>query len=426
MKTFRQSSKAKPQPEAFLPYGRQQVDTTDQRAVAEVLASVWLTCGPKVEEFERALAKACGARHAVAVSNGTAALHVALLAAGVGSGQRVLTTPNTFVASANCAAYVGATPDFADIDPVTLNLSPASLEQRWRDDVRAVVAVDFAGYPCDMPAIAKLARRRGAAVIEDAAHALGTRFRVANRWHKVGGHPWADLTTLSFHPVKTITTGEGGAILTNDDKLAARCRQFRSHGIVRDTVAFQFDPDTLAPRVAGSPAVVAPWYYEMQALGFNYRITDIQCALGISQLAKLSAFIKRRQEVVDCYNKAFAKLSHVRRPVQARQPVAGFEQTRPSWHLYVLQLDFAALGWTRGAFMQALRARGIGSQVHYIPVHLQPFYRATYGYAPGLCPVAEAYYRCCLSLPLYGSMSDADIKRVVAVVTELIGQHGRM
>jgi UDP-4-amino-4,6-dideoxy-N-acetyl-beta-L-altrosamine transaminase len=396
----------------------------DIRAVAAVLASDWLTCGPKVEAFERALAETCGARHAIAVSNGTAALHVALLAAGVGSGQRVLTTPNTFVASANCAAYVGATPDFADIDPVTLNLSPAALEQRWRADVRAVVAVDFAGYPCAMPAITKLARARGAVVIEDAAHALGTRFRVDGRWHTVGGHPWADLTTLSFHPVKTITTGEGGAVLTNDDRLAARCRQFRSHGIVRDSVALQLDADTLAPLAAGAPAAVAPWYYEMQALGFNYRITDLQCALGLSQLTKLPAFITRRQEIVNCYNRAFAALSHVRCPVRARQAVAGLEQARPSWHLYVLQIEFAALGWTRGVFMQALRAQGIGSQVHYIPVHLQPYYRATFGYAAGLCPVAEAYYQRCISLPLYGSMNDAAVDRVVAVVKELILRGG--
>lgn len=410
----------RPRPAAFLPYGRQQVGADDIRAVANVLTSDWLTCGPKVEEFERNLAQCCGARHAVAVSNGTAALHVAMLAAGVGAGSRVLTTPNTFVASANCAAFVGATPDFADIDPLTLNLDPAALERRWRDDVRAVVAVDFAGYPCDLPAIAKLARRRGAVVIEDAAHALGTRFRVAGQWHKVGGHPWADLTTLSFHPVKTITTGEGGAVLTNDDHLAARCRQFRSHGIARDVSAFQLDPDTLAPRAAGAPVAVAPWYYEMQALGFNYRITDIQCALGNSQLAKLPAFIKRRQKIVDWYNAAFAKLPQVRCPVNSRQPAPAFAQVRPSWHLYVLQLDFAALGWTRGAFMLELRARGIGSQVHYIPVHLQPYYRATYGYAPGLCPVAEKYYQQCLSLPLFSSMSDADVERVIAVVQEVL------
>ncbi len=407
-------------PAAFLPYGRQQLDADDVRAVTDVLASDWLTCGPKVEEFEQALAKACGARHAVAVSNGTAALHVALLAAGIGPGDRVLTTPNTFVASANGAAYVGATPDFADIDPLTLNLSPVALERRWRKDVRAVVAVDFAGYPCDLPAIAELARARGAVVIEDAAHALGTRFRVGGRWHKVGGHPWADLTTLSFHPVKTITTGEGGAILTHDDKLAARCRQFRSHGIVREAAAFELDPDTLAPRSSGVPTTMAPWYYEMQALGFNYRITDIQCALGVSQLAKLPAFMRRRQEIVNRYNRAFAPLPYVRCPVQAQQAAGSIERARPSWHLYVLRIDFAALGWTRADFMQALRARGLGSQVHYIPVHLQPFYRATYGYASGLCPVAEKYYQQCLSLPLYASMSDAAVARVVAAVQQLL------
>jgi UDP-4-amino-4,6-dideoxy-N-acetyl-beta-L-altrosamine transaminase len=397
-----------------IPYGRQQISEEDIAAVVQVLRSDWLTCGPAIETFEQALCEACGARHAIAVSNGTAALHVAMLAAGIGPGDRVLTSPNTFVASANCAAYVGATPDFADMDPVTRNLSPEALRAHWQEDVRAVVAVDFAGYPCDMPRIAELARSKGAVVIEDAAHALGAQFQSQGRWHKTGGHPWADLTTLSFHPVKTITTGEGGAILTQDPRLADRCRTLRTHGIVKHESRFQ--------AANGVPLLSerGPWYYEMQMLGYNYRITDIQCALGLSQLRRLPAFISRRQAIVDQYNHAFRALPLVRTPMPAGQVTDGFGPVLPSWHLYVLEIDFAALGITRTAFMQELRARGVGSQVHYIPVHLQPFYAQTYGYRPGLCPAAESYYARCLSLPLYPSMSSGEVARVITGVTELV------
>lgn len=382
----------------LLPYGRQTVDSDDAAAVSEALRSDFLTTGPTVERFERALADYCGARHAVAVANGTAALHLAMMAAGIGPNQRVLTSANTFLASANCAEFVGATADFADIDPRTYNVTADTLRAAWRDDVRAVVAVDFAGQPCNMPAIATLARERGAVVIEDASHALGTRFVYEGNVHKVGGHPWADMTTFSFHPVKTITTGEGGAILTNDDRLAERCRRFRNHGMIRIET-------------------VSPWYYEMSELGYNYRLSDIHCALGLSQLRKLDQFIVRRQEIVGIYNNAFAPLPFV---VTPRTSDLTPNPSLIAWHLYVLQIDFNSLGRSRAQVMAELRRHGVGTQVHYIPVHLQPYYRRKYGYGPGKCPNAEAYYQRCLSLPLFPAMTDEDVQRVVDSVKEVV------
>ncbi len=389
-----------------IPYGRQSVSEQDIQAVVDVLRGDWLTCGPTVEVFEKALCETTGAKHAIAVSNGTAALHIAMLAAKIGPGDRVLTSPNTFLASANCAEYVGAAADFADIDPETLNLSPAALEAAWADDVKAVVAVDFAGRPCDMQAIAGIARARGAVVIEDAAHALGSRLDSGN---KVGSHPWADLTTFSFHPVKTLTTGEGGAITTSDDELAARCRLLRSHGMQRTR------PDS------------EPWFYEMAELGFNYRITDLQCALGVSQFQRLETFIARRQQITDRYNEAFQSLENKKgagsacfqsgKNLKTPAPVAA---GRAAWHLYVVQIDFAAIGKTRAQVMAELKERGVGTQVHYIPVHLQPYYREKYGYAAGKCPVAEAYYERCLSLPLFPAMSDDDVEQVIQAVQEVV------
>ena len=375
----------------MIPYGRQAVNEQDIQAVVDVLRGDWLTCGPTVKAFEKALCKTTGAKHAIAVSNGTAALHVAMLAAQIGAGDRVLTSPNTFLASANCAEYVSATADFADIDPDTFNLSPAALEAAWTDDVKAVVAVDFAGRPCDMQAIAGIARARGAIVIEDAAHALGSCLGKEN---KVGSHPWADLTTFSFHPVKTLTTGEGGAITTNSDELAARCRQLRNHGMEKTR------PDE-------------PWFYEMKQPGFNYRITDIQCALGISQLQRLEHFIARRQEITEAYNQSFQTLENIETPA----PVA---VGRSAWHLYVAQINFPNIGKTRAQVMAELKERGVGTQVHYIPVHLQPYYREKYGYAEGKCPHAEAYYEKALSLPLYPSMTDEDVQTVIQAVRDVI------
>lgn len=389
-------------PVTFLPYGRQWIDDDDIAAVVGVLRSDWLTCGPKVEEFEHALADYCGAKHAVAVSNGTAALHVAMLAAGIGPGDRVLTSAITFLASANCAEFVGATADFADIDPQTYNVTADTLARVWRPDVKAVVAVDFAGRPCDMPAIADLARSRGALVVEDASHAIGSRFQSGGSWHRVGGHPWSDMTTLSFHPVKTITTGEGGAVLTDDDRLADRCRLLRNHGITRERACDEACSDV----VLGERG---PWFYEMHEVGYNYRATDIQCVLGLSQLLKLDQFIARRCDIVDAYNDAFRGMPHVVCP-------ATRASIRSAWHLYVLRADFESIGKDRARVMGELRQCGVGTQVHYIPVCLQPYYRSKYGYGPGKCPEAESYYRRCLSLPLYPAMSDSDVARVIESV----------
>lgn len=392
---------------SFLPYGRQCLDEADVAAVVAALESDYLTTGPRVETFERALADYCGARYAVAVASGTAALHVAMLAAGIGRGQRVLTSANTFLASANCAEFVGATADFADIDPRTYNVTADTLRNAWKDDVRAVVPVDFAGQPCGMKSIAGLARERGALVIEDASHSIGSQFEdETGRRFRTGGHGWADMTTFSFHPVKTITTGEGGAILTNDAGLADRCRLFRNHGMVKTGVPADGSG-------VSSPALEqGSWYYEMTELGFNYRITDIQCALGLSQLAKLDSFVARRMEIVKSYNEAFVNLPLVVTPCAMN--------SSPAWHIYVVQVDFGRLGRGRQDVMDDLRRKGVGTQVHYIPVHLQPYYRRKYGYAAGKCPVAESYYQRCLSLPLYPDMTGEDVRRVTDAVCEVL------
>jgi len=382
----------------MLPYGRQEISEQDIAAVVAALRSDYLTQGPLVAEFERRFAARIGAQHAVAVTNATAALHLALKVAGLGPGDRVVTSPNTFLASANCAAYVGAKPDFADIDPITYTLDPVALENRWRSDTRAVVAVDFAGQAANLPEIARVARARGAIVIEDACHAVGGRFHAEGRAWNIGGNPWADLAVFSFHPVKTLTTGEGGMIVTDRADWAEQARRLRSHGIER--VAASFTEFTTE---------VGPWLYEMQELGFNYRLTDLQCALGLSQLDRLDAVLARRREIVAAYNAAFAGLDWLKTP-GLRHPA---DVGTTSWHLYTVQIDFNALGRTRSQVMAALRDAGVGTQVHYIPVHLQPWYRRNYGYGLGQCPVAEAYYQRALSLPLFPAMTDDDVAKVI-------------
>jgi UDP-4-amino-4,6-dideoxy-N-acetyl-beta-L-altrosamine transaminase len=395
----------------MLPYGRQSISEEDIAAVTAVLRSTFLTQGPLVEQFERRFAAKVGARHAIAVSSATAALHLAMRVADVGPGHRVITSPITFVASANAAAYVGATPDFRDIDPVSYTLDPRALEAGWTTDTRAVVAVDYAGQASDLPAIARVARTRGAIVIEDACHGAGGAFHAAppDRAWRLGGNPWADLAVFSFHPVKTITTGEGGMLVTDRDDWAELARSLRAHGIVRDPERFECvdEEDPLAEK--------GPWHYEMQELGWNYRLTDMQCALGLSQLGRLDAFVARRRAIVAAYNEAFAELDWLTRPA-LRNPA---DAATTSWHLYTVQIDFPALGRTRSEVMADLRAAGVGSQVLYIPVHLQPWYRRTYGYGPGKCPVAEAFYARALSLPLFPAMTDGDVERVVGAVRAL-------
>ena len=397
--------------EPFIPYGRQSIDEDDIAAVVAVLKGDWLTQGPTVAAFETAVAERTGARHAVAVATGTAALHAACYAAGVGPGSEIVTAPITFAASGNCALYLGGEVRFADIRADTYCLDPAKLEAAITPKTRAIVPVDFTGQPADMNEIKAIAKRHGLIVIEDAAHSLGATYR----GRPVGG--LADMTILSFHPVKHVATGEGGMVLTDDDTLAERLRLFRTHGITGEAAAMtQPDlaadsdrPDTLKQRHHGK----AGWYYEMQQLGFNYRITDMQCALGISQLRKLDGFLERRRAIARRYTEAFDGSQWLITPHQ--------EKDRESaWHLYMLGLRLGAMARTRREVFDDLRGRGIGVHVHYIPLHLQPFYRQRYGHARGDFPVAEAYYDSALTVPLFPAMTDAMVERVIAAVLDAV------
>jgi len=388
-----------------------------------------LTGGLQVDAFERDFAAMVGAKHAVAVCNATAALHLAMRVLGVGAGDRVVTSPNTFLASANAAAFVGAVPDFSDIDDRFHNLDPALLEKTWQADTKAVVAVDYAGQPCNMPEIARIARARGAYVVEDACHGVGGGFRVGGKNWKLGGHSWADITTFSFHPVKTMTTGEGGMLVTDNDEWAVKARLLRSHGVTRDPADFiglSDSPSSISDLHSSVLAERGPWYYEMQDLGYNYRITDIQCALGRSQLGRLPQFLASRREVAARYSEALADLDWVVLPALsanqacATSPEFSFTLTDLSLHLYTILIDFAALGTTRTKFMQFMAERGVGTQVLYIPVYLQPWYRRTYGYQEGKCPVAERFYSRAISLPMFAGLSDDDQHRVISALRSFI------
>jgi UDP-4-amino-4,6-dideoxy-N-acetyl-beta-L-altrosamine transaminase len=369
----------------MIPYGRQSLDQADIDAVVEVLKSDWLTQGPTIERFEAAMAERCEAGFAVAVSNATAALHIACMAAGLGEGDALWTSPNTFLASANCGRYCGAEVDFVDIDPLTWNLDVNALEHKLRAAERigklpkVLVAVAFSGQSCDMRAIAELAKAYGFIVIEDASHAVGARY--AGR--PVGCGEFADMTVFSFHPVKIITTGEGGLVLTNRPELAERLRRLRSHGMTRD------------PSQMDEPSH-GPWYYQQVELGFNYRITDMQAALGLSQLDKLDGFLARRRELAARYQHLLAGL-----PLDLPTAQADAES---AWHLYVVRLHTQRLKSGHREVFEGLRAAGIGVNVHYIPVHLQPYYRDL-GFIPGDFPEAEAYYAQAISLPLFPSMT---------------------
>lgn len=383
-----------------IPYGRQDIVDEDVAAVVEVLRSDWLTQGPKIEEFERAVASACGAAQAISVSSGTAALHLACLALDVGPGDLVWTTPNTFVASANCARYCGADVDFVDIDERTYNISAAALRAKLREAAqrgrlpKVVVAVAFSGQPADMAEIAELAGEYGFAVIEDASHALGAEYR----GHKVGDGAYADLTVFSFHPVKLVTTAEGGMVVTNRNTLGERLRRLRTHGITRTAA------DLEASGEGG-------WYYEQLELGYNYRMTDLQAALGTSQMARLEGFLERRRYLAARYDRLLREFPLIT-PWQAPERLS-------AWHLYVVQLDPARTPLTRREVFDAMRARGILVNVHYIPVHLQPYYRRL-GFRAGAYPVAEAYYEHALSLPLYFGLTDEDQERVISTLAEVL------
>jgi len=394
------------QPEGVvLPYGHQYIGEDDIHAVVDVMRSARLTQGPKVDEFERELAQYCGAKYAVAVSSGTAALHLACLAAGINEGHEAVTSPVTFVASANCILYCHGRPVLADIDGETYNIAPSEIRNRLTSMTRSIIPVHFAGLPCDMERIRKISDEHGLIVIEDACHALGSKWQESDgKWHLTGSCSHSDMTVFSFHPVKHITTGEGGAITTNSEELYKKLMMLRSHGITRESDKF------VNKKLAFSAADVPnPWYYEMQELGFNLRITDIQCALGLSQLKKLDSFVSRRREIVSMYNKAFENISCLKIPVELKTH-------QSSWHLYVVQIDFEKLGKSRCSIMNKLYKQGVGTQVHYIPVHLQPYYRSKLGYKEGDYPIAEAYYSRTLSLPLFPKMTDEEVEKVIRTV----------
>lgn len=383
----------------MIPYGRQSIDADDVKAVIDVLTSDYLTQGPAVPAFEEEVAAHCGARHAVAANSATSALHIACLALGVGPGDRVWTSPISFVASANCALYCGAEVDFVDIDPRTYNLSADRLAEKLAEAEaggrlpKVVIPVHMAGQSCDMAAIAALAQRYGFRIIEDASHAVGARYR----GEPVGNCRYSDIAVFSFHPVKIITTAEGGLALTNDPLLADSMMLLRSHGVTRAPAAMQNEPH-------------GGWYYEQIALGFNYRMTDLQAALGSSQMKRLDEFVARRRALARRYDDTLDALP-VSRPWQA-------PDTESSYHLYIVRLDAKRNSMDRRAAFDHLRARGVGANLHYIPIYTQPYYRQL-GFAPGLCPEAENYYAEAVTLPLYPAMTDDDQARVVDAVRGL-------
>ena len=381
-----------------LPYGRQTIEDDDIAAVTAALKADFLTTGPTVEAFEVAFAEKVGARHAVACANGTAALHLAMLALEVQPGEAVIAPSITFLATANCARYVGAEVVFADVDPDSGLMTPDTLAEalaRVGDRrLRAVLPVHLRGDAADLPGLAKLAVEAGAVLVEDAPHALGTTMNFGNVAERVGDVRHSAMATFSFHPVKTIATGEGGMVTTNEPGLAARLRTMRSHGMVR-------------------PEGADPWWYEMPEPGFNYRLPDILCALGLSQLAKLDRFAARRRTLAAAYHEALAPLA------PRVRPAASPAWSEPVLHLMCVLIDFEATGRSRREVVDRLRDRGVGSQVHYIPVHRQPYYRDRYGALD--LPGAETWYDRCLSLPLYPGMADEDVGRVVAALTDVLG-----
>jgi perosamine synthetase len=374
----------------IIPYGHQWIDEKDIKAVVDTLRSDWLTTGPKVNEFEQAVADFVNAKYAVAVNSGTAALHAAMCAADVGPGDEVILSPMTFVATANCIVFQGGTPVFSDVDSDTLLIDPALIEKKITSKTKAIIAVDYAGQPCDYDALRNIAEKYGIYLVADACHALGAMYK-----DKMVGS-LADMTVFSFHPVKHITTGEGGMIVTDNKALKARLRSFRNHGIATDHKQRNEQ---------------GTWFYEMIELGYNFRITDFQCALGLSQLKKLPSFIESRRQIAAHYDNAFNSVSAI-------QPLAVQKHIYHVYHLYVIKSSSVGLGFNRNELFNRLRKRGIGTNVHYIPVHLHPYYRKHFNTHPNLCPVAEKAYEDILSIPIYPSMTDADFKKVVDAIIE--------
>lgn len=377
-----------------IPYGRQWIDEADIAAVVEALRSDWLTTGPRVAEFEQAFARVTGSVEAVAVSSGTAALHAIMHAAGIGVGDEVIVPAMTFAASANCVVYQGGRPVFADVRPDTLLLDPDSVVTKITSRTRAIVAVDYAGQACDYDVLLQIARERNLLLVADSCHSLGGSYQ----GRPVGS--LASMSAFSLHPVKPITAGEGGMITTDDPELACRLRVFRNHGITTDHRQREQQ---------GS------WFYEMVELGYNYRLTDIQCALGLSQLAKLPAWVERRQAIARRYDDALSGLDGIR-------ALSVHPEVSHAYHLYVVRLDADALGLDRSAVFARLREQGVLVNVHYVPVHLHPFYRRQFGTRPGQCPVAEAAYEQILSLPIFPAMSEAQVDRVAACAREIVAE----
>jgi len=383
--------------DTLLPYGRQSVDEADIQAVVEVLRSNWLTTGPKVGEFEDEFAAYVGSAHAVSFSSGTAALHGAAFAAGLKPGDEAITTPITFAATANCILYQGAMPVFADVSSDTLNIDPAQVEKKINPRTRAIIPVDYAGHPADLDSVIGSARKHDLIVIEDACHALGAEYK-GSRVGRI-----ADMTVFSFHPVKHITTGEGGMVATNNPQLAETLRRFRNHGISSD---------------ARQRQSAGQWHYEMVLLGFNYRLTDIVCALGIEQLKKLESNLTRRREIAAMYDTSL-------RDVPGIIPPFVKSEVNPAWHLYPVRLDLEKLSAHRGQIFRALRAENIGVNVHYIPVHMHPYYRDRFGYRGGEFPIAEETYSRLISLPMFHSMSDHDVADVIHAVKKVLANYTR-
>lgn len=372
----------------MIPYGRQTIEEDDIQAVVDVLRSDYLTTGPKIAEFEKMVADYVGAKYAVAISNGTSALHAACFAAGIQAGDEVITTPLTFAASSNCVLYCGGTPVFADVDPKTYNIDPEDIRRKITDKTKAIIAVHLAGQPCDMDEIHKIAKEHDLLVIEDGAHALGSVYK----GKKVG--TLSDMTTFSFHPVKPITTGEGGMIVTDNEEFYQKMMLFRSHGITRD--------ENLMTRNDGS------WFYQQLNLGYNYRITDIQCALGCSQMKKLDRFLARRKEIVARYNEAFADCENIIIPYQ-------LPETESGWHLYIVQVK----NCDRRKVFEALREHGIAVNVHYIPVYMHPYYQE-HGYKDVHCRNAEEVYSHIISLPLYPTLTEEQQQYVIETLKYVI------
>jgi perosamine synthetase len=383
---------------SLLPYGRQAIDEADIAAVVNVLRSDWLTTGPKVAEFEEAVATRVGARYAVSFSSGTAALHGAAFAAGLSAGDEAITTPLTFAATANCVLYQGATPVFADVVADTLNIDPDQVKTNISSKTRAILAVDYSGHPADMDLLIDLARKQGLIVIEDACHALGAELG----GKRIGSI--ADMTVFSFHPVKHITTGEGGMVTTENDKFAEAMRRFRNHGISSD---------------ARQRQSAGQWFYEMVLLGFNYRLPDIACALGLEQLKKLDAILVRRREIAARYSAALRGLDSVILPTVR-------SNANPAWHLYPIRLALEKLAVDRAQIVRALRAENLGVNVHYLPVHLHPYYRDRFGFRGGDFQVAEDAFTRLISLPMFHGMTDADVEDVILAVRKVVEHYGKL